>query len=671
MTKTLAQVSAIAATNIHILDDDDLGERLKMLEWLLLADIPEREIRPDTRAAFAAGQIASLAPVLIQEADGLVDTARRLARLRSRKPDPERSTAEERECYQQELDKLTQELKGCEEEHEKAETILLARCFNLLLQSLREYPGKARLFYRIHQYCRVTGYAGLQGVANWLKETRTTGRGVWADYYAGLSLQIMAQGILTAARQIEADDALRSDLKAAFLHLDDVSKIDVAAFITPREREAWFHAVGRREFGVSLLMVAQILADWADASPLSMRLMALARLCINVPPGASAVAWEAETGRTSGAWAHHAENSLGRDAKPSAAWVKFSPHFAFEHRIDSLAARRYPERLPEAGWSQLLGATETLPENDSGWLRDVIGADEARRVAAHASGKIALTRAARSLDIPSKNWMTLAEWTEHVASCSPFDPRRSEWTALEITRQLVKPAVSFDGDEAATLDRLHPNNVLLPRAWISKFGCHKDWTEVSWEEWRHFAQSAENDQARLRDAATTLLDYRYSTDSKAGLQLDEWERRLIAVGRLLLGLLRNDYSAPRLWNIRGNEQIVRLPRTRWFEALAISSPTLLLVESCLGARTAETRSILRAPDLFGWGDGTDVNDSRLDPPLLFGATPLLEAIIGAQKVLQANQLAVAMNQPRQLIPFWLSGFVAGTEAEHGENDDVE
>ena len=37
MTKTLAQVSAIAAADIHILDDDDLSERLKMLEWLLLA----------------------------------------------------------------------------------------------------------------------------------------------------------------------------------------------------------------------------------------------------------------------------------------------------------------------------------------------------------------------------------------------------------------------------------------------------------------------------------------------------------------------------------------------------------------------------------------------------------------------------------------------------------
>ena len=49
---------------------------LSWFEWLLLADIPDREIRPDTRAAFAAGQIAALAPILIREDDGLVEEAR-------------------------------------------------------------------------------------------------------------------------------------------------------------------------------------------------------------------------------------------------------------------------------------------------------------------------------------------------------------------------------------------------------------------------------------------------------------------------------------------------------------------------------------------------------------------------------------------------------------------
>lgn len=667
MTKTLAQVSAIAATNIHILDDEDLEERLRMLEWLLLADIPEREIRPDTRAAFAAGQIASLASVLVQEADGLVNTARLIAQFKSRKPDPKRTTEEERESYNQELEKLLQKLEDCENTHSTDETSLLSRCFTLLLQSFREHPGKARLFYRIHEYCRVTGYAGLSAVAEWLEETRAAGKDVWADYYAGLSLQILARGILVAARLIEANIALRSDISAALRYLTDVGSLSTAAFLGPRDKEAWFHAIGRKEFGVALLAVAKTLDSRADTASLPARLTALANQCIALVPHAPADAWKAETGWTSGTWAHLVENALGRDEKPSAVWYGLAEHFTFTHRIDLQAARRYPEWFPDAGWNQLLRGADTLPESDSGWLRDVMGSDETRRASALASGKIAFTRAARSLEPPAKDWITLTEWSSAVTLLSPFDPRRSEWTALEITAQLVAPVIKFDGDETV-LDRLHPNNVLLPRNWIDN---DEKLTRVNWEDWRSFVKSLQSGHAKLRDSATSLLDYRYMPGSKAGRQLADWERRLIAVGRLLLGLLRNNHAAPRLWNMRGNEQIIRLPRARWFQALAISSPTLLLVESCLGARSAETRSIARTPDLFGWRDGEDANDAGFDPPLLVGANALLMAIRKAQQILQDNQLAVTMNQPRQLIPFRLSDFAAGANDEdaiEGEGD---
>lgn len=671
MTKTLAQVSAIAATNIHILDDDDLEERLKMLEWLLLADIPEREIRPDTRAAFAAGQIASLAPLLVQEADGLVDVARRLALFKNRRPDPKRATEEERKHYEDRLAELLKEEKDCLAKHDEAENTLLRRCFALLLQSFREHPGKARLFYRIHQYCRVTGYAGLKEIANWISETRDANKGTWADYYGGLSLQIMARGILAATRQLQAPDALRSDTKATLKHLEDVARLKTAAFRVPHEREAWFHAIGRKEFGVALLQAAEILATRADEVPLANRMKALARDYVTVIPGASAEAWEVTTGWTSGAWAHWAENIVGQEKNPSFAWSALVAHFTFGHRIDAQAARRYPEWLPEEGWKQLLETADPLPESDSGWLREVIGTDPAKRAAAMATRKVAFMRAARALEPAPKNWMTIDEWTASVHACSPFDPRRSEWTALEIAAQLVERVESLDGEEAM-LDRLHPNNVLLPRGWITTYACHHDRTEVSWEAWRQFVQSGENGQARLREPSTSLVDYRYAVDSKTGTPLPDAERRLIAVGRLLLGLLRNNHAAPRIWNLRGNEQIFRLPRARWFEALAVSSPTLLLVEGCLGARPAETRSIAREPELFGWRDGEKANDAEFDPPLLVGTTALRQEIRRAQKILQNNQLAVTMNQPRQLIPFRLSDFATAADdvrAADGEGDD--
>ena len=219
LTKTLGQISAIAAANVDILDDEGLQELLKQLEWLLLADMSEREIRPDTRAAFAAGRIAALAPILVQEADGLIDAARLLATLKIHALIPERATKEEIEEYKAAMEEQSKQVEKLQDEHRSDEERHLRHCFDLLLQAFDKYPEKARLFYRMHEYCRATGFRGLQKIAIWVKNTRAHAHGVWADYYAGLSLQILARGVLLATRTWRAEDALRSDKEAALSHL--------------------------------------------------------------------------------------------------------------------------------------------------------------------------------------------------------------------------------------------------------------------------------------------------------------------------------------------------------------------------------------------------------------------------------------------------------------------
>lgn len=658
LTKTLAQVSAIAATDIHVLDDEDLDERLKMLEWLLLADIPEREIRPDTRAAFAAGQIASLVPVLVQEADGLVNAARDVALFKLGRPKPKRSTEAELQAYDEELAQKEAHLAECMQRHENEERSLLRRCFALLLQSLREHPGKARLFYRAHQYCRVTGHHGLRDIADWLTETRDAGRYVWADYYVGLSLQIIAEGLPATARRLLALDSLQSDIEAALSHLEDVASIDINVFQIPPARETWFQKIGRQEFGVALIQIAEMLVGHPNYEALAHKFAALSQKFVAASPGVSSDTWMKATGRTAAVWAHLAEDRLSDGVQPSAAWSALASDFTFKERIDRQAARRYPEYLPVAGWTYLL-TSDPLPENDSAWVSEVIGDDASKREAAMGTGKVAFTRAARSLTKPSNKWMTILEWTKSVQVCSPFDPRRGEWTALEIVAQLLEDSTTVGGNET-DLERLHPNNVLLPRSWIDQFPCNRGSTSVNWDEWRHFAQgkSGPDERAQLRKSATSLHDYRYTITSRAGIPIPDAERRLLSVGRLLLGILRNDHSTLRIWNIRGNELVFPLPKARWFQALAISSPTTLILEACLGARPAETRAITREPGLFGWKDGEYPNDATFDPPLVYGPTQLLQAIRHTQKILEDNQLAVSRNQPRQLIPFRLTDFAA-------------
>ncbi|OAZ08705.1 hypothetical protein TH15_21265 [Thalassospira profundimaris] len=669
MTKTLAQVSTIAATDIHILDDDDLDERLKMLEWLLLADIPEREIRPDTRASFAAGQIASLVPVLVQEADGLVDAARDVARFKAHEPVRSRSTDEELQVYKEKLAGLEEILANCMKEDAENKNILLGRCFSLLLQSLREYPGKARLFYRTHQYCRITGYHGLRAIAEWLKDTRIAGQAAWADYYIALSMQIIAAGLLATVGRLMAMDALQSDIEAAASHLRDVASLDNNDFRVPPDRETWYHAIGRREFGVALLQVAQVLWDKPEYRPIARKLSALSNEYLHFASDGKSDSWLDATGWTPGVWAHLAENSLGTGGEPSTAWLAISPFFAFEQRYDRQASRRYPAYISAAGWEYFL-KSQTLPANDSAWLREVIVNDEARRKAAYASRKIAFRRAARSLERPDKKFITIAEWTNVVRDCNAFDPRRSEWTALEILEQLIAGAVVFGRDETV-LDRVHPFNVLLPREWVDHFPCKQDATTLSWEDWRQFAkdEGGRRSGVVLRESAKSVFDYRYA-ESGAGQKVSPDERRLTSLGRLLLGLLKNDHSAPQIWNMRGNELVFPFPRSRWFRGLAISSLTTQLLEACLGARPAETRTIARQPALFGWEDGRPANDVNFEPLPIYSPSDLLNGIRSAQRVLEGNQIAVTRNQPRQLIPFRIADFSAGDDNADGVDEGV-
>ena len=668
LTKTLGQISAIAAANVDILDDEDLEERLKLLEWLLLANIPEREIRPDTRAAFAAGQIATLAPLLVREAEELVETARSLEDLRAQGPNVELATAEDVARHAASVKELSEKLGMLRKEQARGEVRLLRHCFGLLLQAFREYPGKPRLFYRMHEFCRLTGFRGLKDIGTWIKEVRAGGQDVWANYYAGLSLHILARGVLLAGRTLLKEDALRSDKEAAVNHLEDVCQIDSATFLVPQRDEAWFHAVTRKEFGVALLSVSAVVSQDIVASGLEARLRQRARQYAGVSFDKDEEVWEHETGRRPGVWAHLAESVLSIDGRPSGSWDQFVTLFSFSHVAEILASRRYPELMSDRGWHQLLQAKKALPETDSGLLREAMEGHAERVTAALSAKKIAFTRAARSLERPVHGWITLTEWTRSIAQdLSAFDPRRSEWTALELVRQLVGPIVDDVGVQQSRLDRLHPNNVLVPEAWKSNFPCRRDRVDVTWERWRNFVVEASTGRVKLRALRTSVLDYRYFTETHGGRRLNDWERRLMGVGRLLLGQLMLRHEAPRVWNIRGNEHIFHLPWTQWFRSLAMSSRTLLLIESCLGARSAETRAIALNPGLFGWMEGRQANDADLDPPLLVGPNELLTAIEGAQTVLVENQLAVAMNQPRQLIPFRLTDFAAGP-GEDGEVD---
>ena len=670
LTKTLGQVSAIAATNFDILDDEDLEEQLRLLEWLLLADIPEHEIRPDTRAAFAAGRIATLAPMLSRDPDGLIDTARSVADLKAKALNLGHATEAEIEIYKREIGELENRLTELQKERNQTEERHLRHCFDLLLQAFRKFPGKARLFRRLLDYCRISGFQGLSEIVDWIEEVRKQDHEVWANYYAGLMLQILARGLFIACRDWRSGDVLRSKKDVVLLHLEDITNINLEKLLLLHSNEAWFHAIGRKEFGIAALSASEIFCQVPIVGNLGEKLKNIARKCLNSSFNDSAQHWEKETARSPGVWAHLVECFLGSEDEPSPVWNRFELLFSFSYKADICALRRYPESLSDTNWDQLFRSKKAPPVNDSGWLREVIHGNKERINAALRSDKIAFRCAASSINLKPLNKITLDDWTKFIFdNCSPFDPRRNEWTALEIMQQIVDSVIQKYSIDQAILRCLHPTNILIPKDWEEEFACQYDRAGASWEEWRECTKTYKIELTKPRNLRISVIrDYRYSTDTVSGDSFSNWQRFLVGIGRLLLGQLRFDHGAQRIWNIRGNEKIFPLPRTHWFQALAISSPTLLLVESCLSGRSTETRVLVKIPELFGWTKDRGVNDIEFDPPVLHDADSLLNAIEQAQEVLEKNQLSVLMNQPRQLIPFRLSDFSAGpNHQDEGES----
>lgn len=643
LTKTLGQVSAIATNNVHVLADKDLEERLKHLEWLLLADIPEREIRPDTRAAFAAGQIAVLTPLLVLETNGLLDEMRKFAKLE--KPDSDD------EPGLNSYDTVLQNINKLKLDHYKNEKKRLRHCFHLLVQAFEEHPSKARLFYRLLQYCSLTGYKGIKSIADWIENERKREHLFWADYYSCLTLHIISNSLLRASSTLADAEAMWSERNAAESHIEDIANIRIQAFSLPKERQTWFHTNAETEFAVAVETSIAFLGETNCDPSLLQKLAKLQQNFTDISLHKTSFEWQAVTGHRPGTWLHIAESTLSDGVTPSHVWKKFEACLDHSNLIDRNATRRYPELISEDGWSTFLNMEKILKASDSGWLCEVVSIKGEREEQIKSSKKRVFRRIMRAKEACPKSHIKLSDWTKFIHSLrytNPFDPRHSEWTALEVIRLIIEPEIFQLLSDDKIFNRIHPENILIPNDWLIGYSNEQP---ISWETWRNHLKQ-KNDVKVVKESYA-ILDYRYLANDKSLTgENDNWENGLHSIGLLLLELLSTNRILPSIWNIRGNEHSFSFPLRHIFSGLAISSQTQQILEGCLNGRSAESRAIktIDTASLFGWKDGEMPNDTNLDPPLLETPNDLYIAIKNAQTDLLNNQIAVSGNQPRQLIP---------------------
>lgn len=654
MTRTLAQVSMLAATDFDLLTDAGRAQRLEQLEWLLLANIPENEIRGDTRMAFAAARIASLTPALFRPNEELLLENRELKALTSRKAPPDLDPA----MVKQFLDRIA-ELEKTEQEGWAA---LVKRHFGLLFEAFASHPDKVRLFTRLLDFCRVTGHNGFDRLRLWMYDHSDDDHKFLQSYLGAMALHTLARHVLTASFAISQPDLLHRERGAARAFLENLVRADLEAFV-PRASESihlqQFQLNARRAFDAALVLGATEIATTDASLSKEMLVRALGPERAAAP---SFVMLVEMTGVPLGVWFHWLFTTTGaHPIQPPDYWATAAEGYEPGRPEDWNSLRRYPRLLPAAAWKRLAEDQFLLKSDDEGWLLDAARAQPDRFAGLPDIAPIIVDVRARVRN--SGGLLSLVEWTKKTALLSASDPRRSEWTALEIVRQILEPIFEPEGPDIDFLDRLHPEDISIPSDWLPSNA--KELPEgadpgdkITWQAW----------QSRTRSSRIThspgMRDYRYhevlvSVDDRA------WPRRLRALGQILWGILRQSFVLPAAWNIRGQEQSLIELVAHDIERLPISSFTISILRACLLPRSRETSMLTQFPMLFGNSKMQSADDTEFDQHIDSPDT-LLVQIKQAQDVLQKSQMTVLEHEPRQLIPVRLrqmGAFTDGTPRE--------
>lgn len=607
LTKTLGQVSIIANTNIETLDDVELEARLGQLEWLLLADIPDREIRSDTRAAFAAGQIASLAFLLLQESDYSALSLKKITVINENKR--------------------------------------INACFNMLMTAFRENPCKARLFYRLVDYCYLTGFQGLSHVSKWIIEERACGRDYWAGYYTSVLLNILSVTLLRSIKCLLSDNTLWASRYAAVAHIYDIANLNPKSLLASRGGEFWFSLKAKNEFSVSLTSAIKFLEVRNADLALITKMQLLKSYLSPISLESLSHDWKKHVGYKAGVWAFWVESIVKINDSCSVFWPLFEKAFDYSSSSDLSAARLYPEAMSAAGFSVAVNRSDGFKKSDACLIKEIIRYNPSLLEVVKESENSSLRLAARNLMDKNHSHISLASWVDFIKGIDYFDPRKGEWTCLQIIKIVLKSMLSIDSK--IDIRDLHPENIFIPVIW-EKYQEGSDSILLGWEAWRKF--SNENNEFFFIKKSLSILDYRYVQNEVKLAGGELMGEKLRAFGLILLGLLRESFAMPKIYNVRGNEYAIDFPTPSLISHLAVSSPTLEILRSCLTSRSNENRSICRQPEFYGIKQGELPNDIQFDPPVLNDPNSLLARIESAQRILEKNQVSVSMHQPRQMIP---------------------
>lgn len=618
MTKTLALVSGIGKTNFSLMEEKELSALVDQLEHMLLVELPETEIPEKTRLAFAATRLAKLAENKLENHLSPLTNLSRDNNLDNGINNHEKSTIES--SYSEQM-------------------IDIARIFSLIKKVLRDRPDRVRLWTRAILLCRQTGLTKLNEIVKEIQNISSVNE-LSADYLTSNTLSLLGSSALLASKIICDIDSADWKKFASMNFLNDLSTINLDKIKPRKNRHELIRSWEQFCFGVYCASIN--LKESQEAKKYGE---------INLPKSILNFGENCLEKENATDWAWWASRTYLNDHTPHADTLTIELGKRIVTSRDAIKYWHfYPYDVPETIIKELAYKHQNSDhgKNDQGWWYEVLKKNE--NIEAIDWEKVLNknlkdTKSNLKHISNSKTCISLYDWVDFTDDKSikyPSDPRISEWTALEIVKQIAKKITeqyildkNYISKNSSQNEKnaIHPANYKIPKKWL-------EGDSLSWNSWKKII---EQERLTTIDNEFAIEDSRYSP-----IKIDTGTINSIrGLGIILFCLLKKSFELPSLWNGYGQTDILRLLPKLLLKRLTCSSYTLGILQSCLNSRVTE--NIVRSGDKEFRQLHFD-DDTEKDPVSFIQISDLLNAIELSQNQLNNFQLSTLNEQARQLTP---------------------
>ena len=686
MTKTLALVSAINDVEFELLDEKEQEQLLENLEHLLLVNIPDHELRTDTRISFAASKISRLAPIRFPHYSfsELYELSHEIQQLEEEKNELNQQVKEfkSKSMKLKEVNKSIERLEKSINKLEKKEDALKTkkaneekkekkRTFSLLLKTLDNYPEKIRIWSRLLEFCRNTGYQEVKPIFDKLFAIRQEDREAYY-YYRTHVLGVISKLFSTSVRVIGQESALMQKKVAGLSFIKAVLASNEMYNLYKDESSKYYEVAAEQVLecviGMMCIVLKNLNCDKNEEIGKEITQVLQEATKYQYLDFVRPSQWirDRKTSDLS-IWAWFADQHVTSPVQkePSILWSKVVGKLRSTGLLTWPFYKKYPKELKTINKlfeSLKAGDLATLEPEDEGLIYEYFSAlEKEKRKELSGVKSISFSRMNLNLNSDKAKFVNLYGWIEFIEQLKEdeknrFDPRSSEWTAVAIAKNICELYTS-NIDNMKKRQLISPANYWLPKEWVREYAP----TEITWKKWNELLLLP------IKLSQQPLTDVRYTPIFMNKDNEDKEFAPIRGLGLITLGLIIHDFNLPATWNPKGHSRawgyLVRL----LLQNTACSSLTGLVLEACLLSKPKENIGITWQKEIFEEYTPVDTDD---DPPLITSIADLGEWLHKAAKRLEKYQISVQNNLPRQLTPVAVKQLKRIIETSTDEEEQV-